>query len=63
MSHDEQTTTLRAAAERHTRAREELHAAIHAARDAGMSLRAIAAETGLSKEWIRRITAGNEEAA
>lgn len=49
---------LERAAAKHAAARVELEAAIADARDAGMTVRAVAAATGFSPEWVRRIAEG-----
>lgn len=48
---------VRRAATKAASARGELDQAIRAARAAGVPLRAIAAEVGLSHEWVRKIAA------
>jgi DNA-binding Lrp family transcriptional regulator len=48
-------TKVRRAAHKAARARQELDAAIREAHGAGLPLRAIATEAGLSPEWVRRI--------
>jgi len=57
----EQLEKVGEAAARAAAARQEFDAAIREARDAGESLRAIAAVAGLSPEWVRRIAAGTEQ--
>lgn len=52
------TQQLGRAAGRNSAARTNLHTTIRAARGAGLSLRTIAAATGLSVEQVRRITLG-----
>jgi hypothetical protein len=52
LTHEQQVAR---AAVKAARARHDLHAAIRAARDAGLSLRAIADAADLSPEWVRRI--------
>lgn len=49
---------LARAAARNAAARAELETAIKEARNAGMPLRAISAQAGLSPEWVRRIAEG-----
>lgn len=50
--------SVQRAAAKHAAARAELEEAIQSGREAGLPLRRIAALSGLSPEWVRRIAAG-----
>jgi hypothetical protein len=57
MTTNSETLKVTRAARKAASARSELDQAIRDARAAGLSLRAIASASGLSREWVRQIAA------